>query len=279
MPIFDTPEPISATLELSVGNTRIVASDRTDTSVEVHPSDPAKDADVKLAERTRVEYVDGRLVVKAPKQFSPFGRSGSIEVTIEVPTGSHVRGDTGFGEFRSTGLLGECRFKTGFGDLRLDRTGPLHLRTGAGEITVNHAGGRTEATTGSGSVRIHGIDGATVVKNSNGDTWIGEVTGDLRANAANGDVAVRLAHADVAAKTALGSVRIDEIVRGTTVLESGAGEVEIGIRAGTSAWLDVRTSFGQVRNTLDAADAPEKSSETVSVRARTALGDVVIRRA
>lgn len=39
MPNFDTPEPISVTLELGVGNVRITASDRTDTTVDVRPSD------------------------------------------------------------------------------------------------------------------------------------------------------------------------------------------------------------------------------------------------
>ena len=39
MPKFETPEPISVTLDYAVGNVRISASDRTDTVVEVRPSD------------------------------------------------------------------------------------------------------------------------------------------------------------------------------------------------------------------------------------------------
>jgi hypothetical protein len=42
MPTFDTPEPISVTVEFGVGDLRIVASDRADTMVEVRPSDHAK---------------------------------------------------------------------------------------------------------------------------------------------------------------------------------------------------------------------------------------------
>ena len=38
MPTFDTPEPISVTVELSVGDHRIVAGDRTDNVVEVRPT-------------------------------------------------------------------------------------------------------------------------------------------------------------------------------------------------------------------------------------------------
>ena len=71
MPTFDTPEPISVTLEVGVGDIRIVASDRTDTIVDVRPSDPAKRSDVTAAEQTRVEYANGSLLVKAQKGWRP----------------------------------------------------------------------------------------------------------------------------------------------------------------------------------------------------------------
>src|SRR5262249_15902452 len=87
MPTFDTPQPISVNLELGVGDIRIAASDRDDTVVEVRPTDPGKKADVTAAEQTRVEYVDGRLLVKAPKGFRQYGRRGdgeSIDVEIAL---------------------------------------------------------------------------------------------------------------------------------------------------------------------------------------------------
>jgi hypothetical protein len=40
----------------------------------------------------------------------------------------------------------------------------------------------------------------------------------------------------------------------------------------------VRSQFGHVHTSLDAADGPEQSDETAEVQARTASGDVVIRR-
>ena len=62
------------------------------------------------------------------------------------------------------------------------------------------------------------------------------------------------------------------------VLETKMGDLEVGIPEGTAAWLDVRATAGRVRNSLDAADAPEPSAETAEVRARTVVGDVLIRR-
>src|SRR5262245_35738174 len=125
MPTYDTPEPISVTVELYVGDTRIAASDRTDTTVEVRPRDPSNEQDVRVAEQTRVEYAAGRLLVKAPKQRRLFGKPGVIDVTIEVPAGSNLDGACGAGAFRTTGRLGECRVKTGAGDVHLADTGPL----------------------------------------------------------------------------------------------------------------------------------------------------------
>ena len=95
-----------------------------------------------------------------------------------------------------------------------------------------------------------------MIKNSNGDTWVGEVTGDLRVNAANGDISVDHADAGVTASTANGDVRVGEVVRGSATLETGFGEIEVGIREGTAAWLDVHTQFGRVHNDLDASDGP-----------------------
>ena len=52
MPIFETPEPISATIDLAVGDVRITASDRHDTVVDVRPSDASHEPDVRAAEQT-----------------------------------------------------------------------------------------------------------------------------------------------------------------------------------------------------------------------------------
>lgn len=280
MPTFETLEPISVTIALGVGDARITASDRDDTVVVVGPSDSSNDSDVKAAEQTRVEYSHGRLLVKAPKQWkqhSLFGTGGSVDVTIELPADSRVQGEAAMADFRCDGRLGECRFTSGTGTIRLDDTGPLHLSTGLGSITVNRAAGRAEVT-GTGEVRIGEIDGAAVIKNLNGDTWVGTVTGDLRCNAANGDISVDRAHAAVNAKTANGNIRIGEVVRGAVVLGTGFGELEVGIREGTAALLDVRSRFGGVHNSLVASDGPDPSDQTVEVRARTSYGDIVIRR-
>jgi hypothetical protein len=281
MPVFDTPEPISVTVELGVGDLRVVASDRADTVVEVRPTDPAKKGDVTAAEQTRVEYAGGRLLIKAPKswrRYTPLGGGESVDVQVELPAGSQLRGETGVAALRCQGRLGECHYKTGLGDIQLDQAGAVQLRTGMGDITVERAAGDAEVTTGSGSLRVDRIDGAAVVKNSNGDIWIGEVGGNLRVNAANGRISVHQASATVAAKSANGDVRLGEVAHGTVDAQTAMGKVEIGIRDGAGAWLDLNTRYGTVRNDLDAAERPGPGEDAVEVRARTAFGDITIHR-
>lgn len=280
MPTFDTAESISVTINLVIGDVQISASDRTDTVVDVGPTDGSNESDLKAAELTRVEYAGGTLLVKAPKQrgLGFLGKPGSVDVTIALPAGSHVRGEASVATFRCHGRLGECRFKTALGDIQLDETGALHLNTSVGDITVDRANGNIEGATGSGTVLIREIDGSAVLKNSNGDIRVGEVTGDLRLNTANGGIFVDRALTTATAKTANGDIRFGEVVRGSVVLETGMGELEVGIREGTAARLDVGSRYGRVHNSLDASNGPEPSDETVEVRARTSFGDISIRR-
>jgi hypothetical protein len=282
MPSFDTPEPISVTVELGVGDIWIVASDRTDTTVEVRPSDSSKKADVAAAQQTRVEYANGRLLIKAPKgwrQYKFRGGGESITVQIDLPAGSQVGGEVGVAAFHCTGRLGECRLRTGVGEIHIDQAGPVDLKTGFGDIIIERATGHAEIRTGSGALGIGVIDGSAVVKNSNGDTRIGTVTGDLRVNAANGKIVVDRAEAAVAAKTANGDVCLGEVALGAVLAETALGKIEVGIRDGVAAWLDLNTSFGRVHSDLDDADHPQAGEDAVEVRARTAMGGITIRRA
>jgi DUF4097 and DUF4098 domain-containing protein YvlB len=281
MPTFDTPEPISVAVELGVGDIRIVAEERADTVVEVRPSDPGKKGDVTAAQQTKVDYAEGRLTVRGPKgwrQFSFRGGGESIDVEIALPAGSQVRAECGAADLRCTGILGECRIKTGVGAVEIDRAGSLHCKIGAGDVTVQQAIGHTEVTTGSGAMRIGTVDGTAVLRNSNGETWIGTATGDLRVRAANGRIQVDRAQATVAAKTANGAVCFGEVGPGAVVAKTGNGQVEIGIRHGVAAWLDLDTRFGKVRNDLGPVERPEPGEATVEVRAASAFGDIAIRR-
>ncbi|MEV6564973.1 DUF4097 family beta strand repeat-containing protein [Streptomyces kronopolitis] len=279
MPSFDTPEPISATAQVYAGSLHLTAGDRRDTVVEVRPRDPGRDVDVRAAEQTEVTYLSGVLTVRTPKQRHLLGRTGTVDVTVDLPTGSHVDVTGAWTQVLGEGRLGEVRVKTSSGDVRLEATGPLHLTASHGSITVDRIEGKAEITTSSGSLRVGLVDGPAVLKNSHGTTTVGAATGELRVNGANGDIDIVRAEGSVAATTANGTLRVAEVVRGTVQLETSHGAIEVGIRQGTAAWLDVSSSAGQVRNALAASESPDKAEDTVEVRARTRFGNIDILRA
>ena len=277
---FETPEPITATVDVVVGDVRIAASDRADTVVEVRPSDPSSKDDVKVAEQTRVDCAGGHLLVKAPKlrSWSLRSHGGSIDVTIELPAGSQLHAAGQLTDVDAEGRLGDVRVKTGIGRVHVAHAAKLNVKSGAGDIAVERATGHADIAAGSGDVRVGALDTTAVIKNSNGDTWVGVAAGELRLHAANGDIAVAEAHAGVGAKSANGDVRLGDVARGSVVLETKIGELEVGIREGSAAWLDVSSHTGRVHNRLEASEAPDAAADTVRVRARTTIGDVVIGR-
>ncbi|GAA3300591.1 DUF4097 family beta strand repeat protein [Dactylosporangium vinaceum] len=281
MPTFDTPQPITVSLDLGVGHVRIFATDRADTVVEVRPTDPAEPSDVDTAAQVRTDLTGGTLRITGPRprMFDFSRKTRSVELTVEVPRGSRVAGELQLGDFRCTGPLGDCRLKTGLGNVWVEQSGSLRVDTGAGDVTAGGVAGDAEIATGTGKVQLGTVDGAAVVKNSNGESAVEAAGGDVRIRNANGRIAVGRAGAGVDAKTSLGDVRLGAVTRGSVITESALGDLEIGIAAGTAAWLEVNTGFGHVRNELTNTARPEPTDETVEVRGRTSYGDVIIRRA
>ena len=281
MPNFRTPAPISVTFSVFAAQINIIASNRSDTVVDVQPADRMKAADVSAAEQTRVECSNGRLLIRSPRRHALFGaeKLGSVAVTVELPSASNIQGKIVMGEFRAEGPFGDCEIKGGASDVSIDRCRAVALQTGSGDVSINHIAAQSSVVTGTGLVRIGKIDGASSIKNSSGGVSIGEINGDLRVLAPNGELSIGRVIGSVVVKAANGSVRLEELVRGSVDLTTARGEIEIGISEGTAAWLDASTLFGSVLNSLSTEAAPQPHGNQAQARARTYYGSIVIRRA
>ncbi|MEI5099211.1 hypothetical protein RB200_11990 [Streptomyces sp. PmtG] len=88
-----------------------------------------------------------------------------------------------------------------------------------------------------------------------------------------------VAHAGVDGMSESGSISIGDVARGEVSLQASTGDLEVGIRPSSTAWLDVESQTGAVRNALGATAGPAEDAETVKVRAHTGVGNIVIRRA
>ncbi|WP_089404634.1 DUF4097 family beta strand repeat-containing protein [Geodermatophilus saharensis] len=263
MPTFDTPDPISARIDVAAGGVRVRATDRAVTEVTVRPRDERSSADVQAAEQATVTYADGHLLVRTTgrPRLLFLGSGGEVDVDVVLPEGSALDVRTTAGDVSCSGRLGAVALETRYGDLRLDTATRLRARTSSGGVTAG------------------AVDGDAVVHTAYGDVRVGRTDGDARLQTSCGDVTVDRAAGSLLGSTRYGRVRVGEAVGGSVVLETAYGEVEAGIPAGTAAWLDLQAAAGSIRNELTAADGPDDAGGTVELRARTGYGDILVRRA
>jgi putative adhesin len=261
MPNFDTPQPITAVVEIAAGSIRLLASDRDDTVVEVRPRDESRPHDVKAAEEARIDFRNGTLVVTSNRRFS-FPRRGAVTVDIALPQGSRLDVAVASAQVRADGRYADCK-----------------LASASGNFSVESVAGNIKADTASGTVAVDAIKGAAVIATASGDVTLGDLDGNVKFRAASGSLIVGHLHGNVNAQTASGDVTVTAAVNGAISVQTSSGELVVGIAKGTAAQLDLRSGTGEVRSTLAASDGPADGDETLLVRARTGSGDVVVQRA
>ena len=280
MPTFNTPAPIDLAINLQVGAIDVFASDRSDTVVTVLPTNPEKAVDRRGAQDTTADFDGQRLTITGPRpRISWIGPTESVDVKVELPTGSRLAAEIAVGGLRTVGRLGATRIKSSLGPVDVDATGDLWLRASHGNATVGTADGGVEITADHGQIRVGTVTGDAILKASHGTIRVGDSGGDLDAKLSYGDLEITNARASVTAKTAYGSISLAEVSSGSIQVESGFGQVTIGVRPGVAAWLDLSSKAGHVRNELDGDGTPDASEQTVEVRARTQHGNINIRRA
>ena len=278
MPTYTTPGPINVRIDLPLGDTRIIASDRDTTVVDVLGEDGAIRCELSGNQLTVSTTADRGGPLGWGLGMLGLGPGSGATVTVEVPTGSDLHATTRHGSLSTEGRLGTCQVRTEYGDVHLDEVGVVEIRSRHAEISVEHATADLEITTSSGDVRVGVVEGSASITDNDSDITLTEARGPLQLRGSHGDMAIDRLCADLLARNAYGSVRVTEVVEGSCDIATTYGEVEIGIAEGTAAWLDVRSDTGTVRNRLDQQPGPDDFDHTAEVRARTRDGDVLIHR-
>lgn len=240
MPTFTTPGPIAATVQVAGAQVRVGASDRTDTVVRVEPIDKTSKSDVKVADKTRVDFSDGKLTVKTTKSGS---KDGSVVITIDLPAGSSLVAYAAHSSVHADGRLGECELHMASARARLDSIDALLANIAGGEVAVGRIAGRATIQGGNGSFDIGRADGS------------------------------------VTATTGAGAIRIGRLTRGEAELVTGSGNIELGISEGSAARVDANSERGSVRNSIPSRESSGTSDDKVTVYARTRHGDIIVHRA
>jgi hypothetical protein len=176
---FDTPAPITAVLDIPAGRVHLTATDRPDTTVEIQPADPTRNRDRRTAEQTTVTYTDGVLQITAGTPGNQIlGPSGSLEVTVQLPAGSHLRAKAASTELRTVGPLGDITFDGAYRHITIDEAAGLHLTATDGDVEVGRLGGPARISTARGTIRIgEAAHGTVELSTQMGDITIGAAAG------------------------------------------------------------------------------------------------------
>jgi hypothetical protein len=213
----------------------------------------------ELLEQASIRHEADTLRIWFPEQLF---RSQTAHVRIGVPAGTALTARTGSADVTASTPLGRCR-----------------ITTGSGEISLN-AAQDLDVTSGSGSVSVGAISGSgTRVTSGSGDIVLGEAHCPVNAKSGSGDLLIRsLRAADLRASSGSGDISVPS-TNGSVDLRTASGSLTIGIADGLTAWLDLSSTSGAVRVAMDACNAPVEGEPYVSIRARTASGEIAVYRA
>lgn len=271
MTTFSTAKPITANLTTAGARIRVIATDRADTVVLVEPLDSANKSDLKVAERTEVEFSAGELSVRTRKSGD---KAGSIAITVELPTGSGLVLNTAWSDLHADGSLGDCELNLTSGQVKLDRIAGLGGNLSSGDAEIGQVTGSVDVEGGAAGLRIGEVDGTVRYQGATGTVRIGHARSDVHLGGSGGRFDIDRADGDVIAKGSACPIRVGRITRGRVDLTNASGGIEIGIGPRTTAVVDADSTKGTVRNTLPTPS--EQYADQVEVYARTRRDDIVI---
>jgi hypothetical protein len=156
----------------------------------------------------------------------------------------------------------------------------LELKGVSTDFAARGAFGPADVKTVSGDVELERVEGDLFVKTVSGDVAADAVSERATVQSVSGDVRVGDAGGSVTAQTVSGDVRLASVREGAVTLKSVSGDMQIGIRAGSSLWVDAKSVSGDTSSELEVGDTPpEGEGPLVELRATAMSGDIRIVRA
>jgi DUF4097 and DUF4098 domain-containing protein YvlB len=276
---FQTPGPVRLDVRLGSGEVRLETSDTAETTVTLEPLRD-NDASVAAVQEARVEQRGDEILVDVRDRRRGF-RGADVLVEIHCPEESSLRAKTGSADIEGRGRFGSVEVESGSGDVQFsDVSGEAQINAASGDVQLARVGGQARINTASGDVQLASVGGEARVNSASGDVQIRKTGNRLEVNTASGDVLVGEALSSVNANSASGDQTIGSVSEGKVDLKSASGDLKIGIREGSTLWVDARSRSGEVRSELPVSDLPpEGDAPHVELRANTMSGDITVVRA
>lgn len=287
---FECAGPVEVTVELGAGRLDVQLSqetDQTELTVQVRP-DPAagppwnsgitgllswlgeqagaiqpSDMAVEAAHRTVIDFTGNRLTVRTPQDI-PL-RTVPLTITVNAPSGSSVIAHSAAADITVDGVADRLDVSTGTGQVRAQRcTGPVDVRTGSGDVRLGTVLGTLRVRTGSGLVDVVSLD------------TVGSLGNTGTVHTGTGNVRFGAVACDLTARTGRGDLLVVDASAGRLELNSGSGQLRVGIHAGVRAELDISSGTGTAHSELPVTGPPVDGTTELRVRGRTGSGDALV---
>ncbi|HZL25061.1 MAG TPA: DUF4097 family beta strand repeat-containing protein [Acidobacteriaceae bacterium] len=163
----------------------------------------------------------------------------------------------------------------------------LNLRSGSGDVDVEHLGRFISATSGSGSVHAQGIHGPADLHTGSGDIVLQEDSaGEVKAQTGSGSIHIDGLNGALTARTGSGDIVANGHLNGAARLSTGSGSVRLNLAPDAHFDLEGSTGSGSIR--VHFPNAPQQNDESRHhltgavngggpvLEARTGSGDIDI---
>lgn len=279
---FQTPEPITLSVELASGQVNIWAVTTSTTEIELAPVRPG-DADAQAAiERARVERSGDTIVVHVPdgKSLGFLRHSPDVLITARIPAGSTLEAKLKSADLTAEGELGAAKIDSASGEITMgDLSGDVRISSASGDVRLGTVGGVVSLSTASGDAKVDTACGDCHVQTASGDVQIDAVEGEFTARTASGDVVVRESGMSANVKTASGDVQLSQVASGKVDINTASGDITVGVQRGVVVWTDVSSLTGSVSSALEATELDGDSEGSLELRAHSTTGDISLRSA
>jgi hypothetical protein len=253
-------------MEVASGDIEVTVVDGPTTSVEITGYE--KDEVPKVACEAMPDGGYRVSIEHKPKKFWGLRISlgGGLRIELTVPTGTTIDGSGGSAEFEASGILAALAFRSGSGDLQFDDvTGDVQLACASGDIQGRSVGGHLAYKGASGDIEVGAVAGGATVRSASGDIEIGRLDGTTLITVGSGDIDLR------------------EVGPGSLNARAISGDMHVGVREGLGVWLDVSSTSGDVRSTLDAGRRADADSDAelpqLELTLNAVSGDIDVTRA
>lgn len=137
----------------------------------------------------------------------------------------------------------------------------LNLRSGSGDVELNHLGRFVAAASGSGNVRAHGVKGPAELRSGSGDIELeDEAAGDVKASTGSGTIRVRGFSGGLNLRTGSGDIEAQGRLSVAARLVSGSGTVRLTLPQDAHFNLEASTGSGSIR--VHFPNAPQQNEES-----------------